>query len=100
MRQEASCQTEPLMPFRDRLFGEALVQLVLTIGPNLYPRSFRVEQEMCALGWHWKRGVDGRRERVNQVGPPRIPHPEVASAEPTEVAPPGTLVGKRISRIL
>jgi hypothetical protein len=54
---------------------------------------------MCPLGRHWKRRVDSRRKRVNQVGPPRIPEPEVASAQPTEVAPPRTLVRKRLSWI-
>src|SRR2546426_3085913 len=88
------------MPLGDRLFGKARISLVSRIRPNLHPRSFRVEQEMCPLGRDWKRSVDRRRQRVNQLGPPRIPQPEMASAEPTEVAPPGTLVGTRLSRTL
>ncbi len=45
-------QAETLVPFRDGFIREALKELVTRIGTNNDPGNLRVEQEVCALGWH------------------------------------------------
>ncbi len=93
-------QSEPLVPLSDRLVREALVETVLGICANFHPRCLRIDQQMSALGWNRKTRIDGRRERVDEFRPARIPHPEWASAQTAEVAPARALVRGGVARVL
>ena len=86
------------MPLGDRLIGIALELLVPGICANAHPGSLGVEQQVRALRGHGKRGVDGRRDRVYELRPARIPQPERAAADAAEVPLPRALVGLLLAR--
>ena len=79
-------EPEPLMPGCKRLLGINIEALIARTGLNLDPRRLRAEHQMRMLERHRQRAVDGRGERMHELGPARIPNPQAAAAVPAEAA--------------
>ena len=55
---------------------------------------------MCPFGWNRERGVNSRRQGVDELGPARIPHPKVSTAQGAEVTPPRALMRGSLAWVL
>ena len=97
--QAASRQAKTLVPLSDRIRGQRRVELVLRIGSNLYPRRLRVEEKVCPFGRDWQWCVDCGCEWVNELRTSRIPQPQTAPTEPTEVPACRTPMGPVSARM-